>query len=345
MAIFQSDAYFRRIVELTLQDIRENDWLLDDILSQFVTDPMLAMYGQKEIENAKKWFKENEISIFLPHRMDTEKMPCITISVGSSSEDKSLARLADQTAEVETLLASDIGKTIQYVIKPFTYISYIQVAGFFEVHPDIDLTIIRPGMVVIDPETGGGYVIIKTGLKPYDENDPSAVRNNGIFIAPNTVVSATEVGILPQYRIWRARREIATFQERITLGCHTHGDPSSLLWLHSIMMYAVLRYREGVLESRNFQLSTIEISDMVRNSNFEHIGENVYSRFITVTGQTEQTWLKAPKRIIEAAVIKGFDDGEGGCPVGICITGPDGGQIPEIIDTSCETWAAKDEEE
>ena len=344
MAIWQGDVFFRRIIELTLQDIRENDWLLDDILSDFVTDPMLSeIYGQKEIENAKKWFKENEISIFLPHRMDMEKFPCITISIGSNSEDRRLARLADQTECVETYEASDIGKTIQYVTQPFVYTTYTQATGFFEVPAEIDMTIIQPGMVAIDPATGGGYVVVSKS-------------NNGFFIAENTVVTAVQIGILPQYRIWRARREIATFQERVTLGCHVHGDPSTLLWLYSIMMYGLLRYREGILESRNFQLSNIETTDMIRNENFGSVGENAYSRFITISGQVENTWIKAPKRIIESVSITGFEDGEGtttiapndggnNCPVGICIIGPDGGQIPEIIDTECEAWAAKDKED
>lgn len=338
MAIWQGDVFFRRIIELTLQDIKANPWLVDDILSDFITDPMLSeIYGQKEIENAKKWLNDNEISIFLPHRMDMEKMPCITISIGSNTEDRSLARLADQTECVETYEASDIGKTIQYVITPFDYTSYDQPTGLFTVPSTVDLTIIQPGMVVVDPKTGGGYVV--TGKTA-----------NGFYIAENTVVSATTIGILPQYRIWRARREIATFQERVVIGCHVHGDPSALLWLYSIMMYGLLRYREGVLESRNFQLSNIETSDLVRNESFQDIGENAYSRFITITGQVENTWVKAPKRIIESVNIRNFDDGDDnpdndGCPVGICIIGPDGGQIPEIIDTECETWAAKDKED
>lgn len=338
MAIWQGDVFFRRIIELTLEDIRNNPWLLDDILSDFITDPMLSgIYGQKEIENAKKWLNDNEISVLLPHRMDLQKFPCITISIGSNHEDKSLARLADQTECVETFEASDIGKTIQYVVQPFDYTSYDQPTGFFEVPSSVDLTIIQPGMVVVDPSTGGGYVVTKKS-------------GTGFFIAEGTPVAATTVGILPQYRIWRARREIATFQERVTIGCHVHGDPHALLWLYSIMMYGLLRYREGVLESRNFQLSNIETSDLVRNESFTDIGENAYSRFITITGQVENTWIKAPKRVIESVAIRDFDDGDGddsndGCPTGICIIGPDGGEIPEIIDTECEPWAAKDKED
>ena len=210
MAIWQGDVFFRRIIELTLQDIKENPWLVDDILSDFVTDPMLStVYGQKEIESAKKWLNDNEISVFLPHRMDMEKMPCITISIGSNTEDKSLARLADQTECVETYEAGDIGKTIQYVVTPFTYTSYDQVTGYMITPPEVDLSIVQPGMVVVDPKTGGGWVVSKKD-------------NNGLYIAAGTALSATEVGILPQYRIWRARREIATFQEIFVIGCHVH---------------------------------------------------------------------------------------------------------------------------
>jgi hypothetical protein len=328
MAIWQGDVFYRRIIELTLRDIKENPWLIDDILSDFVMDPMLSgIYGQKEIDNAKKWFAENDVSIYLPHRMDMEKMPCITISIGSNSEDRSLARLGDLTECVETYEANDIGKTIQYVIQPFAFTSYTQSTGFFETPDSVDLTTVSPGMVVVDPATGGGYVVVSK-------------TTNGIFIAENTPVTATEIGILPQYRIWRARREIATFQERITLGCHAHGDPSTLLWLYSIMMYGLLRYREGGLESRNFQLSNIETSDMVRNEAFQNIGENVYSRFITITGQVENTWVKAPKRIVESVNLRDVDDNGLTQGPGLRIVDCDGTEVPEIVDTSCEPWVA-----
>lgn len=334
MGIFQGDVFFRRVLELTLEDVKNNEWLLDDILSDFINDPMLSnVYGQREINNAKKWFQDNEVSIFLPHRMDLEKMPCITISIGSNTEDKSLARLGDMTPFVETLLPSDLGQSIQYVIQPFDIVSYDQVTGFIETPESVDLTIIQPNMVVVDPYNGNGFIISKKSA-------------TGIYIAEGANLNATRIGILPQYMLYRARREMATFQERITIGCHVHGDPNALLWLYSIMMYGLLRYREGAFESRNFQLSNIETSDMIRNQNWESIGENVYSRFITLTGQVENTWIKAPKRVIESISLNG-NASEEGCPVGLCISliGKDGGQIPEIIDIENETWAAKDDED
>lgn len=327
MSIWQGDVFFRRVIELVLRDIRQNPWLIDDILSDFVTDPMLSgIYGQKEIENAKKWITDNEISVFLPHRMDLEKMPCVTIAIGANMEDRSLARMADLTHIVETLNPTQAGKVVPYIISPFLYTSYDQTTGFFEVPNTVNLLIVQPGMAIINPQTGMGFII-------------TSKNNDGFSIAAGTVINFPTIGIIPEYRIYKARREIATFQENISIGCHVHGDPNALLWLYSIMMYGLLRYREGLIESRNFQISNLQTTDMIRNDAFQSFGENVYSRFITITGQVENTWIKAPKRVIEAInIVEGID-------AGLIIINKDNGEVPEIIDREQDSWVAKTDPE
>lgn len=331
MAIWQGDVFFRRVIELILRDVRQNPWLIDDILSDFVTDPMLVnIYGQKEIQNAKKWFNDNEVSVFLSHRMDFEKMPCVTISIGNNVEDKSLGRLGDMTPFVETLQPEQVGKSINYIISPFEYVSYDQPTGFFLVPAEVNLTLVQPGMVLVDPDDGVGFVITNKTA-------------NGIFIAPGTEISFAQIGVIPQYMIFRARREIATFQESVSIGCHAHGDPNALLWLYSIVMYGLLRYREGVLETRNFQISNLQTTEMVRNDAFQEIGENVYSRFINISGQVENTWIKAPKSIIET--INVVDNTFGIYTAGLVIVGKDGAEVPEIVDAEEETWVAETDPE
>jgi hypothetical protein len=327
MSIWQGDVFFRRIIELILRDVRQNPWLMDDILSDFVTDPLLSgIYGQKEIENAKKWITDNEVSVFLPHRMDLEKMPCVTIAIGNNIEDRSLARMADMTHLVETLNPTQIGKVVPYIIPPFYYTSYDQATGFFEVPNSVNLIIVQPGMAIINPQTGVGFII--TGK-----------NNNGFFITAGTVINFQVIAIIPEYRIYKARREVATFQENISIGCHVHGDPNALLWLYSIMMYGLLRYREGLIESRNFQISNLTTTDMIRNDAFQSFGENVYSRFITLTGQVENTWIKAPKRVIETInIVDGID-------AGLIMVNENDGEVPEIIDQDQDSWVAKTDPE
>jgi hypothetical protein len=327
MSIWQGDVFFRRIIELILRDVRQNPWLMDDILSDFVTDPLLSgIYGQKEIENAKKWITDNEVSVFLPHRMDLEKMPCVTIAIGNNIEDRSLARMADMTHLVETLNPTQIGKVVPYIVPPFYYTSYDQTTGFFEVPNSVNLIIVQPGMAIINPQTGVGFII-------------TSKNNNGFFITAGTVINFQVIAIIPEYRIYKARREVATFQENISIGCHVHGDPNALLWLYSIMMYGLLRYREGLIESRNFQISNLTTTDMIRNDAFQSFGENVYSRFITLTGQVENTWIKAPKRVIETInIVNGID-------AGLIMVNENDGEVPEIIDQDQDSWVAKTDPE
>ena len=78
---------------------------------------------------------------------------------------------------------------------------------------------------------------------------------------------------------------------------------------------------------------------MIRNDSFQNFGENVYSRFITITGQVENTWIKAPKRVIEAVnIVEGID-------AGLIMINQDNGEVPEIIDSEEETWVAKTDPE
>ena len=87
---------------------------------------------------------------------------------------------------------------------------------------------------------------------------------------------------------------------------------------------------------------------MVQNQSFTT--ENVYSRFFTLTGQVEETWLKSPKRVIEGVGIAGdaTDTREDGTEyvseevanIGIKVISQD---PPEGLDIECDTWVTIDE--
>ena len=57
----------------------------------------------------------------------------------------------------------------------------------------------------------------------------------------------------------------------------------------------MLRYKEAFLESRGFEISNLQSSALVRNQELQT--ENVFSKYITISGQTEASWIKfiAPK--------------------------------------------------
>ncbi len=326
--IFAGDVIIAEAIRQGLEDMRKNLWLLDDVFASFVKEPALRdKYGQKEIDAAKDWFTNNKIEVNLRYRNDKDQFPCVTIALGSSAEKEDMKHLSDLSTEVETLMPNQIGKPIPYIVKPFVPDSYNQTTGILSIPKSVKTRGVRPGQILVDPDTGNGYVI-------------QAVTTEGIQLEPNLELTLTKAGVIPQFQTYRARREHTFFQETYSIGCHVHGDPAALLWLHAIVLYTILRYRESLLEGREFSQSSVSSSDLMQNPNFEGPGgENVFSRYITLTGQVENSWLKTPYRTIEAIEID--RETKEGIRSGIRIIS--NLDSPDSLDTENDLWTTTDE--
>jgi hypothetical protein len=153
--------------------------------------------------------------------------------------------------------------------------------------PEVDeYKFINKGMLAIDPETGNGWVI------------QGKAGRNGFEIAKNLVLDVNRLAIVPKYQLFKARRERIISQEQYNIGCHAHGNSVYALYLFYLVKYSILRYREGLFEHNNFQLSNISCTDFIKNDAFGE--DKVYSRFIVLSGQVEESWIKNPFRIIES---------------------------------------------
>lgn len=262
--------------------------MVDDIFSDFVDNPILkAKYGQEEINRAKEWIKNNKIQYSMKLVTDTEAFPQVTIAMGKSDEDDSLATLGDQDIDIETLDPSDIGQPIAFIVKPFQVANYEKTTGVITVPANLSgFQHVGADMVAIDPKTGNGFIIREK------------ISATTFRIDIDSDLDVDELAIIPQYQIYRARRERIINQEQYNIGCHAHGDPMNTIFLFNLVKYAMLRYREGLFEYNNFQLSSIKCTDMIKNDAFQ--SENIYSRYIILTGQTEESWIKSPYRVIEA---------------------------------------------
>jgi len=325
MGIFPGDLIIKAALELGLEDLRKNPWVIEDCFKVLIENPMLRQkYGMKEIDNAKNFILNNEIPVYLRHRVDKQEFPCLTLSIGEGQEDKDLATLADQSVCVEDLSGEEVGRAITYIVPPFTPVSYDKANGIIEVPEDIyEYKYIGEGMVALDPETGNGYYVIEK-LAP-----------NSFRIQADAEIAQT-VAIAPRYLMYRARRERATLQQTYNIGCHVSGDPATLIFLHSITKYLLFRYREGLLENNGFDLSRLRETDLIRNEAFNI--ENVYSRWLILSGQVEESWIKSPMRFIEAIDTNDPETGD----VGIKILSQD---APEDLSGDDQLWTTVDPDE
>lgn len=82
--------------------------------------------------------------------------------------------------------------------------------------------------------------------------------------------------------------ESVRHQESYTITMYVQGEPEHLLFLNSIMMFALYRYKKEYFEARGFEVSTIRVGQMARLSDME--SEMVYARPIIMTGTVRHYW-------------------------------------------------------
>ena len=291
--IFQGDVFIKLAIELGIEDMRRNDWLIDHMLSDLKNITYASdKYGQKQIDSCKEWFLNNQIDMYLRGRDDKDRLPCVTIQLGPSNEKKEMKLMADQSTETKILMPKDISKPIPYVIKPFIPTGYDQYTGIISTPSSVDLTKVATGMILVNPTNGNGYSILDVG-------------DNELQIESNLDIEASQFGILPQFQHYEARVEHAFFDETYSIGCHAHGDAQNLLFLWSIVKYSILRYRESLLEANGFAESSISSAGPDFDQSFTTDGgEKAWARFMTLNGQIENSWIKSPRRVIEVAALK-----------------------------------------
>ena len=294
MGIFQGDVIIKAMVDLGLDDMRKNEWLLDHAFESLKIIPFIAdKYGQSNIDAAKEWFAKNKVDVYMRPRNDKDILPCVTIYPAPSDEKPEMKTMGDASTETTILQPGTIGKSIPYVVKPFTPQGYSPSTGEVFVDNNLPgLDSVSPGMILVDPSTGNGYVI-------------KAVEPDAIVIQEGQNIEASQFAVVPKFPYFKANVEHTFFQETYVIGCYAHGDPQALVWLWTITLYALLRYRESLLEGNGFTESIVKSGEIMEDPNYEGPdGEQAFVRFITITGQVENSWIKSPRRFIESVVLK-----------------------------------------
>jgi hypothetical protein len=252
-------------------------------------------------------------------------MPCVCITPGPSPEKPEMKHLADQSTETVVLMPQQIGKPISYIVKPFVPLGYDPNTGIVTIDPNTKgLDGVTAGMILVDPSNGQGFVI-------------QDITPDGIEIATGIDLDATQLAVVPQFQFYKARIEHTFMQETCDVASYGHGDPQVCMWLHSIVLYSILRYRESLLEATGFTESSVASSPLIEDPYYSGPdGEQAFVRSIQLTGQVENSWIKSPRRIIESVGLKKKSTTGTGFVGGIRILS--NADSPDFIDKSKESW-------
>jgi len=277
--IFQSDLVLRSALVEAISDLRSKPWLLDSVFASLRYDQLTnKLYGEKEIARGVKWFQSTEIAVVMAESLKAETIPCVSIEVTESSETNNT--LADQHYQTSQPAQEEWPPLTQ----PFTP-QYVPTTG-----------------IITLPQAISDSLVCTTGMLLVDHNGD----NHPIWNVIDRQHFTTDVGLIVDFSNSYIRSayprlveslESAAFREGYRIGCTCKGDPMSTRWLHSLVSFCLLHYRQDLLEARGFEVSSISSGPMVKDSRVE--GENIFSRFISLTGMIRNYW---PKRRTEKSL-------------------------------------------
>jgi len=299
--IFQGDLRIKAMLTLGFEDIAKNPWLIDSILADTVSDEYMRRFYGTQIASCKQWIANNRINIVLSDRDDKLEFPAIEIELGTSNEKSELKHMGDLSYQSVRLMPNNINKPISFVLNP-TAGSYNPSSGVFTFSTPVDLNNVSPKMILVNPSNGNGYII------------QSVTMANQVNLLTGLSIPTANYGIIPEYQFYEAKIGHSFFQEPYRIVC-SGLDQQTLLWLHSIAVYSLLRYRQVLLEKAGYAESLISSSKMYPNPDRSDSAQTIWSRDITLTGQIENRWIMEPHRILENVAIGNGNGLEGGVKI------------------------------
>jgi len=288
VGIHQSDVIIRSALEVALADIRANPWLLDYVFASLPQDSLTwKQYGEKDVAEAKKWFLSTQVDVSVLPTFNESKWPKITIELMDSSEVQPEASIGDVNY---TPIEQNDSSWPALNEQPITPVSYVPSTGIVKLGADPEFFIF-PGMFLVD-RVGQPHEIIEV------------IDTKTFKIDPGTVADLSRSNIKSKRPAWNVAVESASFKETYRIGVHVQNEPSSLIWLHSIVVFALQRYKQILMEARGLERTTFGSSQVGRDERFD--AENIFSRYISLSGYVRHFWPKAVSRTIDGMEFDGL---------------------------------------
>jgi hypothetical protein len=282
LGIFQGDLIIRTAIIEAINDLRRNPYLLDYVFASLPVDTLTAKeYGAQDVAKAKDWFQKTNVFTYLSININEVKFPCISINLVSSTEEE------NTFSDTHYQPTEDVDRDWPLLAGPLTPSTYNSVNGTI-VFTEASLKglVLVSGMIIVT-NTGQAYPVLEV---------PDNVTT--VVIESGHILDLEDVQVRAARPAYVARVESAGYREVYSLGCHVDSEAIHLIYLHSILIFALHRYRETLLEGRGFERSSITSTDLRRDDS--NLPEFMYDRYVQLTGYVRQSWPKAIARKMES---------------------------------------------
>ncbi len=282
-----TDLYMTRALQLMLKDIRQNRFLIDDILCDVTSDPILKdLYGKKEVDKFNLLI-DKEIQINVEHTIDVAKLPAIAVRVGGGTEDASKTgdAIGDgyRQEEVKSNTLGGVMVTPRVIIGPTTPESFDYMTGKIVFPDNIDLSRVYDEMIVYDEINKKGYPII------------TVMNESTLFIEGGHRPNLTRMTIRSKNdNALHTRKEYFANEQVTFICCAT--DPVEVIYLYQFVLYMIGRHRLNLFETKNFRTGTIQYTPIYKLADEPNL---VFARDITISGTVEHSYIENTSRPID----------------------------------------------
>lgn len=266
------------IIRDGIQNVRNDQTILDDVFSQLTRSYNSRKYGTAEITKIKALVQKEIAVLFSYHQVDS-KVPCFSIMVGSDDEHKPRAHLSDDYEEITEQIADPDELEALHRVDNIEVLSYDSITGKVVVADSTDLSQIYGGMIFVD--AGGTEHDIVTGINntPGDKSFFIPKGDEVDFSTPTSFIKSSL-----DYKQYEVKG--VTSDVKLIIGAHSK-DALTTKYLYILLKYFILSRKKDLIK-RGLYLATFNGSDFNRDSS--HVGDQVYTRFLTISGKVDDTW-------------------------------------------------------
>lgn len=274
----QSELIIESVIRDGIDNIRNDPTIIDSVFAQLTRGYNNRKYGVTEINKIKELITKEIAVVYTYHQVDAS-VPCFSIMIGSDGENPRRAHLGDHYEEVTEQIADPVALAALHRVNNLQVTAYDSISGKVTVNPSTDLSVVYRYMIYVD-SLGVEHAII-SGIS----NEPG---NKFFFIAKNSNVNFSNSTAFIKSSLNYKQYEVkgVTGDVQLVIGAHSK-DALTTKYLYILLKYFILSRKKDLI-SRGFYLAMYSGSDFNRDS--QYVGDQVYTRFLTVSGKVDDTW-------------------------------------------------------
>jgi hypothetical protein len=287
MAFVLVDLVVESVIRDGLANINKNPDLIDDVFASFLENYNIRKYGQEELDRLKDFIVNKQVRVVHSFGEVDAKVPSFSIQLGNDADAKREAVLSDFMGQEDTPFEDGSQEQIDTIlVANGDVLSYEPNSGKLNFDLAVDLSDVTKNKKLVNAD--GEWVIIGPVINNMTERAVFIEKNQTIDISkPMNVVSQLDF----------TRKEINGIHSDVSIliGCHSK-DALLTKYLYVLLKYFILSRKPDLIK-RCFIASSFTGSDFTRN--LEIKGDMVYTRFMTITGKTEDNWNGADVELFD----------------------------------------------